>query len=907
MRLSSDIWGSGPREFGITEGHRSFSVTTGPDTLTSLAACGCPGCLTSIERKLINIDTTSPQGEDTRTDGGGLQFDETSGVDSVGNTTGAAVALAIGSSTNGWVNTAGDDDWYAVTLVAGQSYTFSMESGTLSDAYLEIRNSSGTIIGFDDDFGDQYNATIRWTATESGTYYINARAWEPDPGEGAPTLTGSYTLSAVTSAPASPLDAIDYHFTMPTTSISIWFATTGYTNPSGDAVVRNWTQPEIDAVMAALGTYSAITPLTFSIAPSQGGATWIFSLADLPGNTLGYFAVGANYSAFDPNVADFTAGLTPGGNSWVTIIHEAGHGLGMAHPHDNGAEDYGNDNSEVMQGVTGPFDSLGTFNLNQGVFTTMTYNDGFRSSGFGGPPSNLAGGQATPMALDVALMQQRYGVNNTTGAGNTAYTMALAHSAYVCIWDVSGTDGISYAGAGNATIDLRAATLLNAVGGGGYVSYVHGVHGGFTIANGVVIENATSGSGADTLIGNDANNILDGGAGIDNMSGGAGNDTYMVDNTSDVVVEGVNAGTDTVISTATYALQANIENLTIAGASERHGTGNALNNVLIGNSNVNSLQGLAGNDHLVGNGGNDLLAGGDGNDILDGGTGADRIDGGAGDDLIYFDAGDQLDFVLGGPGNDLLVFTSGAAPTSFNLVAQGFETAEGRFIDSGANPWATQVDFYDNQWRLDRTDVTNDNGTRSVLDYDQINAETWASIYLAYDLLNRLDVDETLYDDGSRAVLDYDQAGATSWVTTWASYNSTNQLDTDVVTYDDNSRAVRDFDQDNAFSWQITWASYLPSGVLDIDVFTYDDGSTAVRDLDQDDAFDWDTAWASYDSLGRLDTDVITYDDGSQAIRDLDQAGEFSWSQMWWLYDSNGVLIAHQVTPDGGGSIFGGP
>ena len=41
-------------------------------------------------------------------------------------------------------------------------------------------------------------------------------------------------------------------------------------------------------------------------------------------------------------------------------------------------------------------------------------------------------------------------------------------------------------GNGATTIDLRAATLQYEVGGGGFVSFVAGIHGGFTIASGVV-------------------------------------------------------------------------------------------------------------------------------------------------------------------------------------------------------------------------------------------------------------------------------------------------------------------------------------------------------------------------------------------------------------------------------------
>ena len=51
--------------------------------------------------------------------------------------------------------------------------------------------------------------------------------------------------------------------------------------------------------------------------------------------------------------------------------------------------------------------------------------------------------------------------------------------------------------------------------------------GGFTIANGVTIENASTGSGADRLIGNDAANVLAGNAGDDSLAGGGGADTLI--------------------------------------------------------------------------------------------------------------------------------------------------------------------------------------------------------------------------------------------------------------------------------------------------------------------------------------------------------------------------------------------
>jgi len=137
-----------------------------------------------------------------------------------------------------------------------------------------------------------------------------------------------------------------------------------------------------------------------------------------------------------------------------------------------------------------------------------------------------------------------------------------------------------------------------------------------------------------TITGNSGANVLDGGVGADTMTGGAGNDTYIVDNTGDKTIEGLNAGIDTVLSSVSYTLASNVENLTLTGAANIDATGNELNNILIGNTGNNRLYGLAGNDTLTGNTGNDLL---------DGGTGADAMAGNSGDDTYVVDnAGDVV-------------------------------------------------------------------------------------------------------------------------------------------------------------------------------------------------------------------------------------------------------------------------
>jgi Ca2+-binding RTX toxin-like protein len=118
----------------------------------------------------------------------------------------------------------------------------------------------------------------------------------------------------------------------------------------------------------------------------------------------------------------------------------------------------------------------------------------------------------------------------------------------------------------------------------------------------------------DTIIGLAGNDKLDGKAGSDNLQGGTGNDIYTIDNLGDVVTENLNEGTDTVRSYITYTLGNNLENLTLLGGSSLSGTGNELNNTLLGNNGNNTLIGGAGNDILDGQAGNDIMQGGLGND-----------------------------------------------------------------------------------------------------------------------------------------------------------------------------------------------------------------------------------------------------------------------------------------------------
>ncbi|MCX5983875.1 MAG: DUF4347 domain-containing protein [Nostocales cyanobacterium LacPavin_0920_SED1_MAG_38_18] len=205
------------------------------------------------------------------------------------------------------------------------------------------------------------------------------------------------------------------------------------------------------------------------------------------------------------------------------------------------------------------------------------------------------------------------------------------------------------------------------------------------------------GTGNDDLSGGDGNDTLNGGTGADLLGGGKGNDTYVVDNVGDVIAEFLNQGIDTVESSITWTLKANLENLTLTGTTAINGTGNNLNNIITGNTGNNVLNGNAGADTMIGGAGNDsyyvdntadtitenlnegtdivfssvtytlttnlenlTLQGttainGTGNDLnnsITGNTAANVLTGGLGNDTLTGNAG--ADTLIGGLGNDSL-------------------------------------------------------------------------------------------------------------------------------------------------------------------------------------------------------------------------------------------------------------
>jgi hypothetical protein len=280
-----------------------------------------------------------------------------------------------------------------------------------------------------------------------------------------------------------------------------------------------FTAAQINAASAALQSWADVALVTFTqvsdAANSVGDFRFAFSSAVKDPWGWSYFPDSHAASAADvwinPTYATGSE-WTAGSFNYYSLIHEAGHGLGLKHP---GNYDASTDPSLIYLPAT----------LDYRNYTVMSYND-WQTWFLNASNKYIAVVPDTPMVYDIAAIQYLYGANNSYQTGNNTYTFDPSLPFYKAIWDAGGIDSIDISNfSTDCTIDLRSGSYsslhyLNK----GTMKVLYDGSNNLGIAFGVTIENATGGSGNDTITGNSASNTLSGGKGNDTIDGGDGAD-----------------------------------------------------------------------------------------------------------------------------------------------------------------------------------------------------------------------------------------------------------------------------------------------------------------------------------------------------------------------------------------------